>query len=302
MQLGPSELENLPALFEASEQLVAVFDARDQLRFANRAFRLALGLSPGELPSWADLLRQGYRSGRGTQVSTTDFEAWLAAAQSRRGKLPFRSFETSLSDGRWLLMCETTLANGWMLCIASDVSGLHTEGRDLRQERDLAQRAAWTDELTQLSNRRYCLERLDALLARDPAVPLSLAVLDLDHFKRINDSFGHDGGDLVLQDFAHLLRQSVRRADIAARLGGEEFVLVLPDTPLPEAERVLQRLLVAVRASQPLALQPEFRYSCSAGLVQADDRGGEGRNALLSRADRALYQAKSEGRDRLITG
>lgn len=302
MQLSPAELESLPALFEASEQLVALFDERDQMRFANSAFRRALGLSPEELPSWAELMRQGYRSGRGTQVSTADFEAWLAAAQSRRGKLPFRSFETSLADGRWMLMCETTVTNGWMLCIASDVSGLHTEGRDLRQERDLAQRAAWTDELTQLSNRRYCLERLDALLAREQAAPLSLAVLDLDHFKRINDSLGHDAGDLVLQDFAQLMRQCVRRADIAARLGGEEFVLVLPDTPLPEAERVLLRLLAAVRASQPLAAQPAFRYSCSAGLVAADLRGGEGRNAVLGRADQALYQAKREGRDRLVVG
>ena len=237
-----------------------------------------------------------YLQQRGTPVQTQDFDRWLASARSRRGKQAFRAFETELHDGRWIWMAETTLAGGWMLCVASDITALSQDGRSLRQTRDQALRAAHTDDLTGISNRAHMLQQADALIAQGQ--PLVLVLLDLDHFKGINDRFGHPAGDEVLHDFARQLQASTRRDDGCGRIGGEEFMMLLPGTDLPQARAVVQRLLEHVRAARPLAEAPAQGYTTSAGL--ALHRAGECTGALYRRADQALYRAKQAGRDRLV--
>ena len=174
------------ALMDASQQGFALFDRSDRLRYANPCFRQWLGLGPDEHPTWVELMRMGYERGTGTNVESDDFETWLASARSRRGKQPFRLIETDACNGRWALTAETTLVDGGMLCVLTDISGLGNEHRHLRQQRDRARRAAMTDELTGLSNRRYLLERLRELVSAEPG--LAVALLDLDHFKRVNDT------------------------------------------------------------------------------------------------------------------
>ncbi|MFN5049715.1 hypothetical protein [Roseateles sp.] len=108
------------ALMSQSRQGFALFDEHDRLQWANPVFREILGLRPEEFPSWPDLMRLGWMREKGTQVVTDDFEHWLRSAQLRRGKLPFRTIETSLMDGRWVMTTETTTPDGWMLCVISD--------------------------------------------------------------------------------------------------------------------------------------------------------------------------------------
>nr|WP_316641688.1 GGDEF domain-containing protein [uncultured Roseateles sp.] len=294
----------LLALHEASAQLVALYDGRDVLRFANPAFRQAFDTAPDGHTTWADMMRSNQRSGRGSVVSASDFEAWLSSARSRRGKQPFRAFEADLCDGRWIWMTETVQAvepgEHWMLCVASDITGLRQDGRALRQARDQALRAAQTDALTGLSNRRHLMQQVEQALVRDAerGWPLCMAVLDLDHFKQINDQLGHAAGDRVICDFACHLQASTRREDGCGRVGGEEFMLLLSGIELAQAAPIIERLLQRVRQARPLAEAPQRGYTSSVGLAQA--RAGETLAELFSRADAALYEAKRSGRDRMV--
>ncbi|MDE1996966.1 MAG: diguanylate cyclase, partial [Rhizobiaceae bacterium] len=214
-----------------TEVLIALYDADDRLRFANRGFRSAFFIEEGDQSTWGEIMRRNYHLKQGTVIAATNFEAWLRSTQSRRGKLKFRGFETDLYDGRWLWMTETVRENGWMMCIASDITPLKADERDVRQDRDVAIKASQTDELTGVANRRFVMARLEELLATPGPVEQTLgclAIFDIDNFKFINDRLGHHSGDLILRDFAGLIQAHVRRTDFFGRVGGEEFVLVLP--------------------------------------------------------------------------
>jgi two-component system, cell cycle response regulator len=160
------------------------------------------------------------------------------------------------------------------------------------------------DPLTDLHNRRYMTSHLKTLFedASQSGKPLSVLVLDLDHFKVVNDSHGHAAGDSVLREFASRLRRNIRGIDLACRLGGEEFVVVMPETDLAKAYHVGERL------RQCIAIAPFYagetvgtlKVTASVGaatLEFADDTP----DVLLQRADRALYCAKRDGRNRVVS-
>jgi diguanylate cyclase (GGDEF)-like protein len=158
---------------------------------------------------------------------------------------------------------------------------------------------AFTDSLTGLLNRHGWDQRASSLFdqARRHKTPLALILLDLDHFKRINDNLGHDTGDQVLRIMGRVLRANRRSGDLAVRMGGEEFALLLPQTSLRAALHVEQRLRLALQEEG--IQQPRLRANYSAGLALAD-QDDEDLDALVSRADTALYQAKAQGRGRLL--
>lgn len=287
-------------LYEASDVLVAVYDGFDRLRFANRAFMSAYFVEPGETPTWADIMRRNFALGRGTVLCTADFEAWLKSTVSRRGKTGFRAFETDLHDGRWLWMTETVQASGWMLCIASDISHIRADERAVRQDRDLVIKASYTDDLTGVANRRFLTARIEQILADHRIIgdhAGCLAIIDLDNFKLVNDRFGHQTGDAILQDFAHQIQGQLRRADSFGRMGGEEFALTLPDTTLEHACLILEKMLSVVSLSRPLPAYPDFSYSFSAGVTVR--RIGDNLSDFYRRADEALYRAKVAGRNQV---
>jgi diguanylate cyclase (GGDEF)-like protein len=291
----------LSGLIGQSHVLVAVYDRTDRIRYANDAFRRTFGLDPEETPSWAEIMRRNLPQLKGTAIRSPDFEAWLTSTQSRRGKTPFRAYETDLTDGRWLWMTETVQPNGWMLYIASEITDLRPDERLLRQDRDLALRAAQTDELTSTANRRFVFGRLEALLLTTAATPgseLSVCVFDIDLFKGINDRFGHQGGDMVLRHFVNLVHQHIGRTDCFGRIGGEEFMLVTPGSGVETCRLFVEALLAEARVACPLPDLPALAYTCSAGI--AAYRPGDTAPALYGRADRALYRAKEAGRDRVV--
>ncbi|MBX5213406.1 MULTISPECIES: GGDEF domain-containing protein [unclassified Rhizobium] len=291
-------IEQLLHLTAQTETLVAVYDGDDRLRYANSAFRSAYFIEPEETPLWPDLMRRNFELGRGTVIRTENFEEWLRSTQSRRGKIGYRAFETDLADGRWLWMTEAVQKNGWMLCIASDITRLKVHGRTVRQDRDQAIKASYTDELTGVANRRFVMARVeDMLIAARHGSSGCLAVFDIDNFKRINDRLGHHAGDLVLRDFAHRIHQNVRRNDCFGRVGGEEFLLVMPATGPEDALAMVERMLTVIRFSRPLPDSPDFSYTCSAGIAGCVPTDSV--SELYRRADQALYDAKMSGRDRV---
>ena len=293
-----SALQELLSIQQNSPVLVALYDDTDRLRHANTAFRLAYGVGPDENPLWEEHMRVSYARGQGALIETDDIDAWLAAAHARRGKQPFRAFESDLCDGRWLWITETVRADGWLLLVATDITVLRSGERALRQQRDRALRAAQTDELTRISNRAHILMQLDEHLAtlRSSGAPCGLVLLDLDNFKAINDRYGHAAGDRVLRDFAHTVQRALRRGDGFGRLGGEEFMLLLPGSPAQAVQAAVERLLGQVGERRPLAQVPDFGYRCSAGMYMLQPY--DNARTACAQADSALYTAKAAGRDR----
>jgi len=163
-----------------------------------------------------------------------------------------------------------------------------------------------TDALTELYNRRYLTRRLEEELARAQryAQPLSCLFADVDHFKRINDTYGHAAGDEVLRELAARLRGHLRPSDVAVRFGGEEFALLLPQTALREAGRIAERIRGMVSGEPVRTRAGLIPVTVSIGVAQARPELGQRRdvvgNALLAAADAALYQAKEQGRDCVV--
>jgi diguanylate cyclase (GGDEF)-like protein len=165
---------------------------------------------------------------------------------------------------------------------ANLVSGLQAESR--------------IDPLTGLANRRSLFERLEIEMehALRAEAPLSLAMIDLDFFKKYNDRYGHVAGDMLLRSIAALMVSNIRGQDLAARYGGEEFCLVLPDTDIVGGHHLLDKLRSGGRNATS-----DFGITLSAGLTSWD--GVEDTASLIERADHALYRAKESGRDRVVS-
>lgn len=172
------------------------------------------------------------------------------------------------------------------------------------QREDTIRELGSTDMLTGLHNRRSIMEQLEKEVARSrrDGQPLSVVLLDLDHFKRINDTWGHPTGDRVLQRSARVLRESLRQHDSVGRYGGEEFMLLLPGTTLEGARILLERCreqvadsIVDADTGESVRLSASFGLACTDGLpdVEAED--------LIRLADEALYRAKAAGRNRIET-
>lgn len=194
-----------------------------------------------------------------------------------------------------------------------DANELHARARTQIRKKRYADRLrdnvqqsiemAITDGLTGLYNRRYMESHLGSLLeqAASRGKPLTVLVLDIDFFKSINDSYGHDAGDDVLREFATRIRKSIRGIDLACRIGGEEFVLVMPETDMAVATIVAERLRRRI-ASEPFAISQGSKaidVTISIGIATLDT-ADDNASTILKRADQALYRAKRDGRNRVV--
>ena len=200
------------------------------------------------------------------------------------------SLRMGWSPPSWPLAATTALvAAGGVLWVGGRVVVLRRKNKQLWA-------MSYRDALTGAYNRRYLLEFLRREMARAHRVdsPLCLMMLDIDHFKAINDRHGHGFGDAVLVDFTRCIQNSLRGYDILSRIGGEEFVVVLTDTALPSARIVAERMRKSVAALRPRG----ETVTVSIGLVQR--RPDEDVSVLLARADTCLYTAKRQGRNRVV--
>ena len=199
---------------------------------------------------------------------------------------------TSLTPGPALFACyAVTIASSFAFIL------MHKERAD-RETYELAT----TDPLTGVYNRRTFKELAEPQLSRSrrAKLPVSLLMLDLDHFKRINDTYGHLGGDDVLKAFAELIRGCLRKEDLLARYGGEEFVVLLPGSSQASAAALAERIREGVSALPIKANNHLARVTVSIGAASEAGDTLPSLEAMLGRADEALYQAKREGRNRVV--
>ena len=174
----------------------------------------------------------------------------------------------------------------------------------LRHNVQLSLEMAITDQLTGLHNRRYMSRHLDTLIGSSErsGKPIAFLIMDIDHFKSVNDIHGHDMGDEVLQEFAHRISANVRGIDLACRYGGEEFVVVMPDTDMEFACSVAERLRRSVETTPFAITRPLHALNVTVSIgIASSDGPNDSADALLRRADQALYRAKRDGRNRVVS-
>ncbi len=227
-------------------------------------------------------------------IHPEDLEQTIAAAGSLgEGPTDLVNFENryATKDGGWRWLLWSARSDGKKIyAVAKDISGR----KQLEAERETllarVEAMARTDELTGLANRRALDEEIRRELARSQRLghQVTVAMLDVDHFKAYNDRRGHPAGDALLREAANAWRIAIRETDFIAHYGGEEFVVILPGCPPGNAPDVLQRLRDATPDGQTVS-----------GGVATWDRS-ETSECLLARADSALYEAKRAGRDRLV--
>ena len=265
---------------------------------AARVVLMALVLSV-QFVQFAGALRERWREtpGRGKQFVLAGFGLFVLALLLRAGSLLFGAVEmNSITDSNAMQAMMFSIASVAMVLTNFGMVVMTKERADARNRA-----LALQDELTGLHNRRYIQQTLVQAVAQSLRYqrPLAVLMLDIDHFKRVNDTHGHLSGDKVLQDLAQCIRQRLRAQDIAGRWGGEEFIVILPDTDAAGARIVAEQLRVAVErmrfttlSGQPLA------QTVSIGL-HALQGGDDGERDLVAMADRALYLAKERGRNRV---
>lgn len=278
----------------------AIFSADDTLVCANDAFlgtfnqnaNVVIGLT------FQAIMRLAFHNKTGPRFDTNDIEQWLAnSAQVRRSR-EFRLFEVDLIDGRWFLFSEQTLPSGELLLQTKDITKQKILEQHLNERTRCLTDLALTDELTRIANRRSFVASVQSEIARCERSQLNIALLliDIDHFKSVNDNYGHQAGDEVLKQLARRISGTLREYDIFGRIGGEEFGIFLAETERKTAVAVAERLRQLV-AKDPFPIAGlSLAVSISVGVATGACLSFE---QLYSEADMALYKAKSAGRNQV---
>jgi diguanylate cyclase (GGDEF)-like protein/PAS domain S-box-containing protein len=284
-------------LYETSPTGVVYQDSQGRVTDANPAAQRILGLSLDQMqgrapvdPRWQSLREDG---------SVCPGDELPAMAALRTGQPAHNVVMGVVAPGRepaWILVNAIPIGRD------GRIEYVYSSFEDVTERRALAnelRHLALTDALTGLPNRRSILQRIaseHARVRRRPEIHSSVLAIDLDHFKRVNDEFGHAAGDAVLRHFADVASRAIRRADAIGRSGGEEFLVLLPDTSLAEARQFAERLRREVAANAVAVDGRPIAFTISIGVAGIAPEDGS-IDAALARADRALYDAKRAGRD-----
>ena len=279
---------------------ITVYDREERLVLVNAHYRKVLPLlAPLIAPGMTleEILFRGIACGQfapdiGPEDPPERQRAWVARIL-HLFRNPGPSRERELAEGQWIQLREARSPSGYLVCVRTDITRLKRAEAEIR-------RRAETDALTGLANREAFFARLDAACAaarRKPEAGGALVVFDLDFFKAINDSLGHEAGDALLRAIAARLSAALRETDLLARLGGDEFALLLPGRwRRPALEALLRRLAAAASAPMEIAgtlLRPSLSFGVARYPADADAP-----DALYAAADKALYEAKRQGRGR----
>lgn len=236
-------------------------------------------------------------------LGTPSFTVWEQRPYLLRFKnyQPITGLEDFMYQNTTLLPLKGLGGGIEQIClIIYDVTDVATNRRQLQAANRELQRLSSTDRLTGLFNRGHWEEMLRQEYARHRRYDrnAALVMFDIDHFKKINDTYGHQTGDAVIQQTADVIRNSMRDADIAGRYGGEEFVVLLPDTDSEGAASVAERLRQAIEAHEVVYEGHSIRFTVSLGIADLS-QPTSGYAQLIERADSALYVSKSAGRNRV---
>lgn len=254
--------------------------------------KITLGRNPeNDIPLEQPGISRQHVSLRIEEEADGELKVYVSDLQSKNG--------TFINDQK--IADEILLAKGDILKVGSVALKYLPKGDPERATIDKLNKTAVTDALTGCFNKAFYYSNSEKLFmqCRKVGMPLSLVIFDLDHFKKLNDSYGHDAGDYVLKDFAQLVQnQGLRKGDIFARYGGEEFILLLPDTNLKTAYNIGERIRQLIEDHKFTYQDQRIQVTASIGI--SDYRPGvKSREDLFKRADLALYKSKEGGRNQV---
>ncbi|MEP7706131.1 diguanylate cyclase [Paraglaciecola sp. 25GB23A] len=297
-------VKHIGKFLATSTEGYGIFNRDDNLLGCNQAFATLFGSSPNKFIHlhFSDIIRHAFSTQKGIKIDSDDIEEWLAMAMTKRRSQEFRVFEIDLLDGRWFLVSEQILASGEMLFQARDITAQKNIEFKLSAKSSKLRTLALTDELTQIANRRSFIESVNAEISRCSRIKANMAflVLDIDYFKHVNDTYGHQAGDTVLISMSQLIKTLLRDYDTFGRLGGEEFGIFLSETDSQTAVEVAERIRTKIMQHKiaveghDITITVSIGIAIPAALVKFE--------SIYKRADVALYQAKNSGRNKVILG
>lgn len=293
---APAKPSSATGVVLQNSSLVVIYVPLDNAAMAadlGRRVPIGQSVTVGRHPSNVLQLEQDEVSRRHAEVFVKDGRAWVRDLGSRNGTQvndqDLRGQVRELADGDRI-----NVGTSILKFIQSDTEN---------QFHEVVYRLKVEDALTRIHNKRYLMEFLEREMAR--AVrhrsALSFIIYDLDHFKRVNDTFGHLAGDMVLRESAALVRQLVRKEECYARYGGEEFCLVQPDVPLANAVVVAEKIRAAIEGASFVWEDQRIPVTVSLGVAQLPDGVSEP-GPFIALADERLYKAKKSGRNRVVAG
>jgi diguanylate cyclase (GGDEF)-like protein len=290
------ELEVLRAALDNVEQGIVLLDAQFYAQFINTAARKLAGISPeqaGRKRHFSQLMNETRFTGA-FDLPAADLDTFIAQRIARVKAGDPAPVDMRRADGRIVRAQCAMLPDGGRMLTYTDVTDLVRHAEDL-------ERLATTDGMTSLYNRRHFRVLAEAEWSRFQRYqrPLTLLLIDLDRLKTINDRFGHAAGDMAMIAAAETFRNNRREPDIVARIGGDEFAMLLPETDGAQAHIVADRLRQQLKQSPITSDGNPVTVTVSIGLAEASV-SMPSIDALLKAADRALYQAKAAGRDRAV--
>ena len=291
------ELELLRNALDNISEGVMLLDADLKTHFLNRKVRDYFGVTAEQIaahPSYLELIRNAPHADR-HGVPAEQLDAFFARRVEALRTADPAVRDATTPDGRHMRVHVSITANGGRMATYCDIT-------DLIRNAELLEKLATIDSMTGLYNRRHFMVLAEAEWGRFQRYqrPLSMLMLDIDHFKSVNDRYGHAVGDEAITSVATACQRGKRTSDIAGRLGGEEFAILLPETDAAQAMVVAERIRESVAAQALATHKVRFNVTISAGIATAS-LGMSAVDALLRAADEALYQAKQAGRNRVVT-
>lgn len=290
---------------ETSQDCIGVLDPDDRVVFCNSTFASAYGIDTLEAlgKTNKELLQLAWKNKKGIFIDTNDFEVWYQNILQVQKDKKHNQFETDFTDGRWFKMTRHNLDNGFVMLFGVDITDLKEAQASLYSANQKIEELANTDPLTGVNNRRS-FERISAKeweRAKRYQQPLSILALDLDHFKRVNDTYGHKAGDDVLKQFSSICLQEVRKGDSIFRMGGEEFTVLMPMSETEDAKILAARLRSCTETTDFFLddLGQSINISVSIG-VSSLTHWKSSIEDIAAQADQALYSAKQSGRNQVI--
>jgi diguanylate cyclase (GGDEF)-like protein len=287
------ELEGLRNALEHVDEGIVLLDSELRVDFLNQKMRRFWDLTPEQAamrPAYADLVARAARAyDHGS--APFDVKSFVAKRVAAVKNSDASTHDLRTADGRHIRVNCVRLENDGRMITYCDVS-------DLVRNAEQLEKLATVDSMTGLFNRGHFLSLSKAEWSRFQRYyrPLSVLMIDIDHFKTVNDRFGHAVGDEALVSVANACLEGRRASDILGRMGGEEFAMLLPETDLYQARTVAERIRESIASRQLTAHKDHFNVTASIGFAAATVSMA-GFEALLSAADQALYQAKSRGRN-----
>lgn len=290
-----AELAALRTIVNDLQYGVVILDKDRRAQFVNRAFRRFWRV-PDELADSRQTFVKLMYHGRGINayaVSADKLGEYIAKQLELIRAGDDRPLSIRLANGEVVQFRCKALPDGGRLLTYANVS-------ELADRAEALERLACLDGLTGLNNRRHFLTLAESEWSRFQRYqrPLALLMIDIDFFKSVNDTYGHDAGDAVLKAVSEALHKSKRSSDIAGRLGGEEFALVLPEAAPERAIAAAERYRALIAGRPVIAMGRQISVTASIGVSVAE-AGMSGFDELLKRADVALYEAKNSGRNRV---